>query len=247
MIVARRKTMDTVFVYSMATLAIVMGVVRLLDKTPFPENMPIPVGVGIGGLAVLYGITLFALQLELIHYLFHHPRNYDITIVGSRSLLLKRRQEPFRVIQREDCVAYIPRRAALILKNGDAVCLPQPPLTCELSRIPEALFETWYSKEAWEKLRIAWHAANAPADGWVWGLAGAGGWAVLVAVTAWLVMGSVWAFAAVLGAAVLATLVALYFLRWKTPFVYALPPQYDVAESNTSAESKQNSTALPDH
>ncbi len=247
MIVARRKTLDTVFICSMAALFCSHGAIQIIARTVFEARAWNPIILGFFSFLILYGIILLIVGLGLGNSLFRLPPPFHMVIVGRRSLLFKRRKKPFRVIQRENCVAYIPRRAALVLKSGEEIRLPRLQIVGDLLSIEKALFESWYSKGSWQHLRTVWRSANAPADGWVWGLAGGGGWAVLVAVTAWLVMGSVWAFTAVLGAAVLATLVALYFLRWKTPFVYALPPQYDVAESNTSAESKQNSTALPDH
>ena len=154
-------------------------------------------------------------------------QGYRAGFLTGKSLVFKRLGQPFVVVKPGDVVGFVPRRHALMLRDGSRVPLhadswelisPHP------ERLTRELFEHWWPEVSLESVRAAQRDANRLPEGFWLSVFYVAGIAVTFALVLALVLESLLIPAFFL-VAVLVFGFGLYFGHaWKVAFVYPLPP-----------------------
>jgi hypothetical protein len=177
-----------------------------------------------GGL--LFAGTLGCLLVGLYRWR-KQGQGYRAGFLTHKSLVFKGAGQPFVVVKRGDVVGFIPRRYALILRDGRkipihadfwSVISPHP------ERLTRELFEHWWPEVTLETVRAAQREANRlPERLWL-AVFYVAGIAVTFALVLALVLDSL-LIPALFLIAIFVLGFGLYFRNaWSVAFVYPLPP-----------------------
>jgi hypothetical protein len=154
-------------------------------------------------------------------------QGYRAGFLTGKSLVFKRLGQPFVVVKPGDVVGFVPRRYALILRDGSRVSLhadywelisPHP------ERLTRELFQQWWPEISLETVRAAQRDANRLPEGLWLAVFYVAGLAVTFALVLALVLVSL-LIPALFLVAVFVLGFGLYFGHaWRVTFVYPLPP-----------------------
>lgn len=172
-------------------------------------------------------LAFYACFVVAIYRWYKQGQGYRAGFLTRKSLVFKRSGQPFVVVKPGDVVGYVPRRYALILRDGSRVPLhagfwelisPHP------ERLVRELFRQWWPEVSLETVRAAQREANRLPEGFWLAVYYVAGIAVTFALVLALVLESL-LIPALFLVVILVFGFGLYFGHaWKVAFVYPVPP-----------------------